>query len=555
LLMNVNAPNEQKHAGTPSDLQQRKLPRAEVERLCQLLLNGDAHVVDNGQHSALGALLVRLISDIFAFAPDKMLARPSQEEMQNTPTDGVQPTVIGRPFDPAESVLGSNIHSGQIDGLHPCVSTGASISVEAQPTISNCKLEQHSLPRQVDTPGPADLSPQHSADIVVLDEIQPIIQMLEHGSPEIKQQAKTAIESLNVQTQMALIHAGALKPLLELLGSSTAPVLVQFCASAASMPNGRHVAAAGRGLSQIMIAQNDIEGFSDVSLSAVSGLTELLRTGSPEGQAEAASALWSLSLASEAFKSSIIKAGAIKPMVSLLGASSMQGREEAAGVLWAILTGKSDPSCPSVNVEIMHADAINIVGVLNECGELGQEAAAGVISLIAANDLNKGYLVFAQCIEPLVGLLYSASDGVRSQAASALRSLCIYHPDVYKSGSRPELVQGAGEVKKLINFQLAPTMASPQHAALLEQLIYDMHDMVARVSGQEESASSLDSSLDSLSPAHRNNTARRVCVLRDMLEHASVEQKAEVRSSFLSLSVWLPVLNRSTQYCFVFFRC
>ena len=48
-------------------------------------------------------------------------------------------------------------------------------------------------------------------------------------------------------------------------------------------------------------------------------------------------------------------------------------------------------------------------------------------------------------------------------------------------------------MKKLINFQLAPSMASPHHAALLEQLIYDMHDMVARVSGQEESASSLGS--------------------------------------------------------------
>jgi len=261
------ASNEQIHVGTPSDLQQRKLPRAEVERLCQLLLNSDAHVVDNGQHSALGALLVRLVSDIFAFAPHKMLARSSQDEMQNIPSDGVQqPTVNGRPFTPADSVLGSNIHSGQIDGSHPCASTGASISVEAQPTIYNCELEQHSLPRQVETPRPADLSPQHSADIVVLDEIKPIIQMLERGSPEIKQQAKTAIESLNVQTQMALIHAGARKPLLELLGSSTTPVPVPFCSSAASMPNGRHVAAAGRGLSQIMIARNDIEGFSDVSL-------------------------------------------------------------------------------------------------------------------------------------------------------------------------------------------------------------------------------------------------------------------------------------------------
>jgi len=64
---------------------------------------------------------------------------------------------------------------------------------------------------------------------------------------------------------------------------------------------------------------------------------------------------------------------------------------------------------------------------------------------------------------------------------------------------------------------------------------------------------SVDYASRDLSPAHRNNNARRVCVLRDMLEHASVQQKAEVRSSFLSLSVWLPaLLKRSTQYCFCF---
>jgi hypothetical protein len=42
-----------------------------------------------------------------------------------------------------------------------------------------------------------------------------------------------------------------------------------------------------------------------------------------------------------------------------------------------------------------------------------------------------------------------------------------------------------------------------------------------------------------LSPAHRINNARRVSVLREMLEQASDEQKTQVRSAFLSLSVWL----------------
>ena len=137
------ASNEQTHVGgAPFDLQQRKSPRAEVERLCQLLLKSDAHVVDNGQHSALGALLVRLVSDIFAFAPCKMLARSSQEEMHNPPSDGVQPTMNHRPFTPEDSVLGSISRSGENVGSDLCVSsTEPSISVEAQPAmVRRCML-------------------------------------------------------------------------------------------------------------------------------------------------------------------------------------------------------------------------------------------------------------------------------------------------------------------------------------------------------------------------------------------------------------------------------
>ena len=42
-----------------------------------------------------------------------------------------------------------------------------------------------------------------------------------------------------------------------------------------------------------------------------------------------------------------------------------------------------------------------------------------------------------------------------------------------------------------------------------------------------------------LSPAHRINNTRRASVLREMLEHASEEQKTQVRPAFLCLSVRL----------------
>ena len=47
----------------------KKSPRAEVQRLCKMLLDASEADVASGQHSALGALLVRLMFDIFAFLP------------------------------------------------------------------------------------------------------------------------------------------------------------------------------------------------------------------------------------------------------------------------------------------------------------------------------------------------------------------------------------------------------------------------------------------------------------------------------------------------------
>lgn len=591
-----NRTNSAKSAHT----QQKKSPRAEVERLCKVLLKFDTDAVDNGQHAALGALLVRLVSDIFAYAPNHV----SAEDMQSSLAE-----VHDNSIADIDTLSSCNTNLDQTHHLNchvesDAVSTSAGVTERADvSTRQGLVLRDGEQSSAISSAGKTDkvvayLPTLHSANIVSLDEVRPLVQILEHGSPEVKLQAKAAIESLNVRTQMALIHAGALKPLLELLGPSTAPALIQFCSSVESNPSGHYVAAAGRALSQIIIAQSDMEGMTDISMIAVAGLTQLLSSGSPEGKSEAASALWSLSLAHEAFKSSIIQAGAIEPMISLLGASSTQGREEAAGVLWAILTSQSDPSIASVNAEITRADAINIVGILNDCGELGQEAAAGVISLVGTNDRNKACLFLAQCVEPLVGLLYSASDGVRSQASSALRSLSIYQPDVYKSGSRSDLVQGAAELKKLINFQLSPSMASPQHAALIEQLVYDMYDVVVRASVQEpqdviagsdsqtnptvegqmlvksflhcfhrpiltpsvfhfsgdvtspNGVPNLNLTSRDLSPAHRINNARRVSVLREMLEHASDDQKTQVRSAFLSLSVWQlsPGFDRFTIY-------
>lgn len=524
-----------------SNAKQKKPAQAEVDRLCKVLLKAEPSTVDNGQHAALGALLVRLVSDIFAYAPKHQLGEGTESFID-------------------EGNGASEIIPSTLPGIQ-----------DEQTEFACNKMEQLELPRDEETP-PAKLSSESNGsqaalsmpsapDVFLSDEIKPLVQMLEHGSPEIKQQAKAAIESLNVQTQMSLIHAGALKPLLELLGPSIAPALIQFCASAVSNTDGHNVAAVGRALSQLIITQSGIKGITDLSVIAVEGLTRLLHAGSPAGKSEAASALWSLSLAHEVFKSSIINAGAIEPMVSLLGASSTQGREEAAGVLWAILTSQSDPSVASVMVEIKHEDAMNIVGILNDCGELGQEAAAGVISLVATNDRNKSFLLLAQCVEPLVGLLYSASEGVRSQAASAVRSLCIYQPDVYKSGNCHDIIQGAAEVKKLINFQLVPSMASPQHAALIEQLVYDMYDVVVRSNslegpqkmlaengsqdtavveddvGHSSGVAAINNSSRDLTPAHRINNTRRASVLREMLEHSSDEQKTQVRSAFLCLSV------------------
>lgn len=58
--------------------------------------------------------------------------------------------------------------------------------------------------------------------------------------------------------------------------------------------------------------------------------------------------------------------------------------------------------------------------------EVAQEAAAGVLRLCAVVDNNKSSIIWAKAVEPLVDCMNLWNEGIREQAAGALRNLATW---------------------------------------------------------------------------------------------------------------------------------
>jgi hypothetical protein len=71
----------------------------------------------------------------------------------------------------------------------------------------------------------------------------------------------------------------------------------------------------------------------------VTPLVELLSSGSDEGRAEAAGALWNLAVVNNANREAVLAAGALPPLVDLLIVGSDKGRAYAAGALGDLSNG------------------------------------------------------------------------------------------------------------------------------------------------------------------------------------------------------------------------
>ncbi|KAK3278401.1 hypothetical protein CYMTET_13654 [Cymbomonas tetramitiformis] len=460
-------------------------PQQQVQRLIGVLLKNalekdkDPSAMHSDQH--LSALLHRLMYDIFEAHNKGGLDQPQMMmddgapggAMQALPPPGMsaeEALYANQPVDDSKGAIFDDLEGDSAE-----LQQAAAVVASAQPLAKVAKPLVPALP-QVD--------------------VTPLVQLLQAGTDETKLLALEAVQNLAVTTQLAIIEAGALRPLVELLGTGSGKALVLLLSRAAANPEGTGVSDASRAL--CALASRDV-GIAQEALGCVDGLVQLLLTGTDAGREEAAAALWSLAITNNRLKMAVAHAGAIPPMVKLLGSGTAAGKEEAAGVLWTLLSHE-DEQKTSVDVKITLDNALDLVQLLT-CGtDMGKEAAAGVLRLTSLLDLNKGVIMQAMAVEPLTELLYASHEGVRGQAAGALRNLSVYQPNVYKE-ARPELSRAAGEVKRLVAMQMDPSTSSQYCQALLAQLLYDTFDLGLKVKSPGSISASGADAIDTWSGA------------------------------------------------------
>jgi len=306
-----------------------------------------------------------------------------------------------------------------------------------------------------------------------------LMQFLHQGSDDMKRVGHDALQWLSVNTQVALIEAGGLKPMVETLQAGAAPAMVQFLSLADKSTEGTGVVDVARALRAL--AQEDA-AVASLCAGSIRGLVGLMEKGVFGGKEEAARAMWSLSVINDDLKYSIAQQGALQPLVEMLYTGKEGFKDEAVGLLWSLAMHEG-------NVEgiIDVGASAALVKLLHQGSEVGQEAAAGVLRLCAANDNNKSSIIWAKAVEPLVDCLNLWSEGIRDQAAGALRNLGTYSAgSVYDSF----IQEGTREVERLVEVRLVqsrlermvqlPPNSGKQHlSALLERLILDLFDMRA----------------------------------------------------------------------------
>jgi hypothetical protein len=351
-----------------------------------------------------------------------------------------------------------------------------------------------------------------------------------------------AFAGLSTPTKEALVCGGALRPLAALIGSSVGEgvceAVLRQMARAAATPDGERCAELAGAVHALAAVDPTVE---DRACCAVAALVPLLRHGSVHGREQGVSALWTLSTIGETLKSSIAGAGAMDPLVFLATNGSSSAKESAAGCLWALTVSNDalkraahaalavepliqllfsgtqaakEEACgalwsiamvPEFTLHITSGGAApGCMQLLYTGSEVGQESAAGLLHLCASQDENKPAIVSAKVIEPLVALCQDGSEAAKGQAACALKALVTFQVSVPR-----QLVQSASEVERLTAilgtasgkqkvlavstpvsesdaFGLRTTsglsgVGTVKHplAHVLEQVIYDVHDMFA----------------------------------------------------------------------------
>mmetsp|Transcript_97106 Transcript_97106/g.177933 ORF Transcript_97106/g.177933 Transcript_97106/m.177933 type:complete len:722 (-) Transcript_97106:79-2244(-) len=242
--------------------------------------------------------------------------------------------------------------------------------------------------------------------------ITPLVELLGDSAPGLREEAARALwnlarnnKEINVDNQVAIVSAGAIRPLIRLLEDE--------------VPRNRVVAAAV--LNDLAI-DNIANQIAIARAGAISPVVKLLRQDEAPGLVMAASLLQSLASrnaqsAGNGGDAQVATAlsGAIPPLVELLRADTLLAQEQAASTLGTLAAYNAD-----IQAAVVRAGAI-VPLVQRLKGDMMQGTAALALrNLAAGNPENQAAIAQAGAIIPLVKLLEDGMPGVRAEAARAL---------------------------------------------------------------------------------------------------------------------------------------
>jgi hypothetical protein len=256
--------------------------------------------------------------------------------------------------------------------------------------------------------------------IADLEDVIPLVQMLQTGDEIQRVNALAALAGLAMDHQQALLEAGAVEPVMKALDRAGKIAGVQGLEA-----DGLGVVDAANIINSLWRWGRPAERqhLERQALQVLDGLVQLLYSGTAKGKEAAAAALGTLSAMSDSIKLAFAEAGAVKPLVKLLRTGSATGREEAEGVLWTLLAMNKEAN---QGVKLSVEACADMVLLLGTTENLAKEAAGVLRNLVQHN---RSTLIQAGVVEGLMQVLLGAGakctgDGLGiSEAAAALEVL------------------------------------------------------------------------------------------------------------------------------------
>ncbi|KAK3278803.1 hypothetical protein CYMTET_13283 [Cymbomonas tetramitiformis] len=267
--------------------------------------------------------------------------------------------------------------------------------------------------------------------IVRAGAVKPLVALLGHASMSVLEGAASALGNIACGDDVCreeIINQGALQPLVALLHSGT------------NEARGAAASAIGN-----MSCGSDARRRKVVESGAVKSLVELLASGSEiscDARARVAGAMLNMAAGSDEFRAELIGAGALRVLVHLLIQPATSSHAQAANVLLNIACGNN-----KYRQAVIDAGAVPVLvsQLITGSSDAKNTSAGALWCLAAGTDLHRDKVVQAGALPPLIALLSSDSIEAQISAAGALWNIAAGSDEVRKqilrAGGLPALIR------------------------------------------------------------------------------------------------------------------